>query len=881
MRAFSNIEKRVSWFAICAFLPFGFAVAAKAQPATARPEKSDPKADADAETEKKPDKQAKAGKSEQSDKPTKSGTSNPAEDNSKNTRDGHQADDATAEDRSKKDSENQTDSGKAESSSASSGGSASSDGKTREGTPAKGDTPLRQGTSPRKGRPARQSRPRARRPVSGRKSPARRPPPTYETRVSPQPHPAENTKVAKGKKKKSLAKSKEGIYSTVVVSGVRPELVLDSPRSVEAIPQGEIVRKASRSTPEILTNTPGVVVQKTNHGGGSPFIRGFTGQHVLYMIDGIRLNNSTVRYGPNQALNTIDPFTIRRIEVLRGPGSSLYGSDAIGGVLRIMTRDAPMVPGAVFRWGGTATARMGTADRSQIYNVGAWTQYRRASVFLGGTFKHFNDLTGGRGVGKQDWTGYDEGDWDGAVKVLLGGEWMLKVATSGVRQDDVPRTDKCSATDFRFFTHQDRDLFYTKLTGAAGRYLDHFDATLSYQRHNELRHRYRLGRDRIEREWDRVHTAGIAVTAGTDLGRYSRLTYGIDLYHDWVYSTQRRTVITTGAVSFMDGADFRGRFVDGSRYLQSGIFAYDRIKPLDWLRVHVGGRLALSHADIPADPLADVFGFESENIQKTFIGPVGGASLTFIPWKNLHLITSVQQGYRAPNLDDYSHVGSEGPAFDVPSPNLDRAETSTTLEVGAKFAYGWLSAWVFGHYSFLRNFIARRYTGELVDGEPAAVRANAAKGYVAGVEGYVGVRFPRGFSAETWISWTRGDIEMPFQDPITQPIRRMSPLQGAASVGYAARNQIWAKAFLRWSARQDRLSPGDLNDARICPAGAAGCTGTPGFAIISLAGGVPLSRYVDFVLHIHNLTNEKYKFHGSGVYGPGLSAIAELRVKVQ
>ncbi len=94
-----------------------------------------------------------------------------------------------------------------------------------------------------------------------------------------------------------------------------------------------------RTTPESLQGMSGVFVQKTNHGGGSAFIRGLTGNQTLLLIDGIRLNNATYRYGPNQYLNTIDPFLIDNIEVAKGTGSVQYGTDAIGGVIQLFSKD--------------------------------------------------------------------------------------------------------------------------------------------------------------------------------------------------------------------------------------------------------------------------------------------------------------------------------------------------------------------------------------------------------------------------------------------------------------------------------------------------------------------------------------------------------------
>ncbi len=637
-----------------------------------------------------------------------------------------------------------------------------------------------------------------------------------------------------------------------------------------------IFRLAPRSTPEMLESIPGVVVQKTNHGGGSPFIRGFTGQHVLYMIDGVRLNNSTVRYGPNQNLNTVDSFSIRRLELLRGPGSLLYGSDAIGGVIYVLTRNAPYIPGARLRWGGEALTRFSTADTSQIYNLGAWTQLHALTVFAGGSFKDFDTLSGGRGIGEQKWTGYTEGNYDGALTYHLSGNWAIKMAANGTRQYDVPRTDKCSYTDCRHYRKQFRDLAYLKLSGRAGRLLDRFDLVISYQRQRERRDRRRLDRDRIEYENDLVHTVGLAFVAGTNFGKYSNLSYGLDLYYDRIASAQRRESLSTGEDLATDPISFRGRFVDGSQYLQGGVFAADTISPWSWLRLRAGARLAFAYTEIPPDPLAATYGLTQERISDTALGFAGGLSVTFIPTRKLRLIAGVQRSFRAPNLDDYSHVGSEGGGFDVPSPDLS-PEKATTFELGVKWACRLLSLSAFGHYTMLQDFIARQFTGYEVDGEPATQRVNTARGYVAGLEGKLTVRLPRRFYLSGWISWTRGDLRMEMYTPPTQPMRRMSPLQGMVAAGYR-RHRYWAEVAVRWSARQDRLSPGDLADKRICPNGPDNCTGTPGWAMVSLSGGVRMGRYTDLTLRIENVSNEPYKYHGSGVYAPGVSAIALLRV---
>ncbi|MCE2823049.1 MAG: TonB-dependent receptor plug domain-containing protein [Saprospiraceae bacterium] len=141
----------------------------------------------------------------------------------------------------------------------------------------------------------------------------------------------------------------------LVVSDLRmPGRPASSSEAIGILGKEPVLNYQLRTAPEALAAMPGLFVQKTNHGGGSPFLRGLTGNQVLLLVDGIRLNNSTFRYGPNQYLNTVSIFSIARIEALRGSGSVQYGSDALGGVVHIFTETPRLGNNS---WGGEVIAR--------------------------------------------------------------------------------------------------------------------------------------------------------------------------------------------------------------------------------------------------------------------------------------------------------------------------------------------------------------------------------------------------------------------------------------------------------------------------------------------------------------------------------------------
>ena len=154
-------------------------------------------------------------------------------------------------------------------------------------------------------------------------------------------------------------KNNPDTLANVVVSASRQQISnLKTPYSVSVFTQKDIEKLASRATPDMLSNIPGVFIQKTNLGGGSAFVRGLTGNQTLLIIDGIRFNNSTFRYGPNQYLNTIDPSIISKVELLKGSGSVQYGSDALTGVVNLFTLQPEFSAQKTF--GGQVSARVAT-----------------------------------------------------------------------------------------------------------------------------------------------------------------------------------------------------------------------------------------------------------------------------------------------------------------------------------------------------------------------------------------------------------------------------------------------------------------------------------------------------------------------------------------
>ncbi len=665
-------------------------------------------------------------------------------------------------------------------------------------------------------------------------------------------------------------RTQEFFLEPTIVTATRVEAQpFETPYSIEAIPEGTIRERSYRTTPQILRDVPGVMVQETAVGQGSPYIRGFTGFRNLFLIDGIRLNNSVFREGPNQYWNTVDPLSIERLELVKGPTSVLYGSDAIGGTVNAITRGPYAYRGAGRHFDGSLFYRISSAEQSHIARAEASAQGDEWGVLAGGGVKVFGDVRGGEDVGTQENTGYDE--WDGDLKVerLLDGTRFL-AAFQVVGQNNVPRTHStifaepfegtAVGTDLKRDLDQDRRLAYVRveneeLEGA----LDRASFGLSWHVQQEDEDRIRSTGSRTQQGFD-VGTAGFYATFGAPSSA-GRFTFGLDFYRDNVDSESSSSTI-------------QGPVADDAVYDLAGVFVQDEI-PLSArtdLVLGIRGNYAAVDAESVFDPTTS-----SQTTLDEEWGTVVGSARVLHRWTEAwNLFGGISQGFRAPNLSDLTRLDSaRSNEFEIPALDLD-PEHTINYEAGVKTKGEHWETQSAVFYTDIDDQIVKVPTGNVLGtGELEITKRNAGDGWVFGVETGAACEVRPGWTVFGNATYLEGKIEnFPTTTGTSQEeyLDRLMPL--SAELGLRWREEEgsrWAETELVWADDADKLSPGDELDTQRIPPG-----GTPGYLVLHLRGGMKLGRNTTLDLGLENVADEDYRVHGSGSNAPGRNLIVGL-----
>lgn len=632
------------------------------------------------------------------------------------------------------------------------------------------------------------------------------------------------------------------------------------------------LERSARTVPEALKGLPGVMVQKTGHGQGSPYLRGFTSQRTLFLIDGIRLNNSVFREGPNQYWNTVDVLGLERIEMARGALSVLYGSDAIGGTVQALTRGKHTLR-AGRSWDRRLYYRYASAENAhatRAESIGRLTEDLTLSI--GYSLKNYGDLEGGRKVGRQPKTGYDERDWDAKLEYSPNEDVDLVLAHQSVEVDDAWRTHKTIygidwkgltvGKELRRVLDQERALTYLKIRRRnAGGFAREVEAGISRHFQEETRDRLRTG-DRHDKQGFEVTTLGafLAFRAPTSLGDFA---YGAEVYHDRVDSFHH-TLNPDGTVA---DRKVQGPVGDNATYDTLGLYLRDEISVSDRLDLHLGGRyeFAKARAKSVEHPVTGA----RTSLSDDWRDGVGSARLSYFPGKDRTwaLFAGVSQGFRAPNLSDLTRLDSaRTDEIETPSFGLD-PERFVSWEMGTKVERDGLYLQLACFHTDIDGMIVRTPTGRLLDGYHEVTKKNGGDGYVRGIELEAQKRVWREVAVFGVVTWLEGKIETyPTSEAVLveEPPDRLMPLTGRFGLRWDLGAGRWIESACTFAAKADKLSTRDRADTSRIPEG-----GTPGYTVVDLRAGWEFTEALALSVAIENLADEDYRVHGSGVNEPG------------
>lgn len=699
------------------------------------------------------------------------------------------------------------------------------------------------------------------------------------------------------------------------------------PQTVNILPLSLIQSVNPQTTADLLTSDGRLTVQKSQQGGGSPSIRGLESSRVLLMVDGIKLNNLIYRAGHLQNVISIDPSALDNAEVLYGPGSVLYGSDAMGGVVSLQTKQPTLSQTRSLAVSGSGMYRWASANGEQAVHADLNLGTRQFASLTSLSYSRFGDLRSGRSrnpfMPKDDsyiWRHYDvehiDGkdvlidntkpwlqigsgyhQWDAMQKFLyrpsdaLSHALNLQFSTTG----DIPRYDRL--TDLKkdrpkfaqwYYGPQQRALAAYNLTAHQLLGADYFTAALAWQNVRESRHNRKLNDPWLGSRCESVDVVSLNTDWIRDFAAH-RLHWGVDASLQWLRSTASARDINTGTVKALDT-----RYPDGRNRMHGiDLFVADQWRLSPTLLLNYGARSGYSYlqSTFGDDKFFPIFKQKFGTVTQRNATYSANAGLTFNPVRSWKLALSLSSGYRVPNIDDLGKIFDSQPGMVVvPNPNIKPEKNlSADLNVAhiSTGAWSW-DASVYATYLFDAIALAPATVDGsdhmIYDGEESKIYANRnyQRAYVVGASTSLTYKFLHGFTADATATYTYGNILKSAHND-AMPLDHVAPLYG--------------RVGLRWQGlRQDRLTVdfyslfngskplsrynlnGEDNIVYATTLGDKG-QGLPAWYTLNLRATYKLCPKASLQLSCDNLLDTEYRTFASGINAPGRNIMTTLRVE--
>ncbi|MDZ4845297.1 MAG: TonB-dependent receptor [Chitinophagales bacterium] len=697
----------------------------------------------------------------------------------------------------------------------------------------------------------------------------------------------------------------------VVVSSTKwNQMGQDVPNKISSISAKQVALQNPQTAADMLGASGEVFIQKSQQGGGSPMIRGFSTNRLLYSFDGVRMNTAIFRSGNIQNVISLDPFAMEKTEILFGSGSVIYGSDAIGGVMSFQTltpqlslSDKTLVTGkAVARFASANTELTGHFD----VNVG-WKKWSMLSSF---SFNDYNDLRMGKNgpdeylrpfyVGRIDSldvlienddpqvqapTGYQQINMMQKLRFKPNEKWDLQYAFHYSATTDNPRYDRLirmrnglpRSAEWYYgpqvwmmnqltVTHSGNNVAYDQLA-----------IRFAQQRFEESRHDRDINDTELRNRMEEVDAWSVNVDFNKSIGSRHQLFYGLEFVLNDVASTGTDEDISTGEI------------IPGpARYPQStwssyGAYAAYHFNLNEKLMLQAGLRYNQFMIDAEFDTSFYPFPYTTAGLNDGAV--TGNVGVVYNPTKRWTLRGNFSTGFRAPNVDDFGKVfDSEPGSMVVPNPDL-QSEYAYNFEAGIAKVFGDdVKIDLTGYYTILNDAMVRRnYTlnGQdsiLYDGELSQVQAvqNAAVATVYGVQASIEVKLPAGFGFSSVVNFQKGEEEL--DNGTTSPSRHAAPVFGRTYFTYTMQKlKIDLYADYSGQVSYENLSDEGKATDYIYAVDGDGNPYSPCWYTLNFKVMYQINANFSVSGGVENLTDQRYRPYSSGIAAAGRNFVLALR----
>ncbi|QHL88332.1 TonB-dependent receptor [Nibribacter ruber] len=708
-----------------------------------------------------------------------------------------------------------------------------------------------------------------------------------------------------------LSERSYSLNEVVVSASKFEEKRADVPQQIQVIKARELAFQNNQTTADVLQQSGQVLVQKSQAGGGSPILRGFEANKVLMVMDGVRLNNAIYRGGHLQNVITVDNAALEKVEVVFGPGSVVYGSDALGGVVHFYTKN-PVLSDSTgqTRFTGSAYTRYATANQEKTGHVDVSVGGRRWGSLTSLTYSDFDDLRQGakrnpfygnwglrpfyaarvngqdvlvanENINVQKQSGYQQ--YDVLQKVLF----QANPATSHVlnlqysTSSNIPRYDRLTEVDKQgvlksaqwYYGPQERFMAaYTFATQGTG-WLENLRTTVAYQSIAESRNNRSFGKSLLQHRKEHVDIFTLNVDASRLLGDHE-LRYGLEGTYNDVQSRAYGENMNTGERSALDtrypsaGSDMR----TAAAYLTHTW----EISPR-WI---LSDGVRFSRVELNADFRDKTFfNFPFEEVSQKNTAVNGNLGLVFQPGRDWRLAAMASSGFRAPNVDDLAKV-FESVAGQVVVPNADLKPEYTynaELTLGKTIRHN-IHVEGTGFYTWYRDAITTQpflYNGQAeieYNGQVSRVTANvnANKAYIYGFSGSLSADVTQAFRLASTLTYTYGRIQAETGEV---PLDHIAPVFGKTSL-FLTLPKFRSEFFVQyngWKRLEDYNPVGEDNLQYATP------QGVPAWYTLNLRTSYQFLPKLQVQAALENILDQFYRVYASGVSSPGRNLVLTLR----